>query len=1024
MNPQPQLRILLVEGNGADALTVQGALAQCFGGDFALTHVERLADACNRIEAEKFDVVLLDLMLPDSSGLDTFLRLSRHEPRVPLLVLTGLEDEGEGIKAMQQGAQDYLLKNQLQPPLLARAVRYAIERHQVAAELHESKGRLRIVTDTANVGLAAVDREHRYRYTNRAWAEFLELPTEDLVGKRMADRLGALYDDQIRRRLEMAFWGERVSHELVVPPSSPGREKRFFTVSYEPRANLLEPLVVVIIVDATERRQAHEALLTRHHQLQTLHAISTEVFTSTDLNAVVELILDKALSLGSFELGVVRLRDPEGNLFRAAALKGYLDPEATINRKIDLQNPATGMLNAHVVITKESITVEDVPASPGLADFKKEEVQSAILVPIMAAQEVLGTIQLGSRTPRTFSAELLRTLEALGNHVGIAIQKARLHQETQRSLERIRALHEVNTAITTTLDVQGILNILLEKLERFVPIVSAATVRLLKPAGGALNSLACRGVDRDEWILRQERGPITGRARQVVDSGAPVVIRNIESAPSAENRGFFRKHGLVSYLGVPLIAQSEIVGVLGLYTRHEHDFSSAEIDFVNTMAGQGAVAIHNAQLFVAVKRANEEAQALREINLAITSSLDLRTQIDVLFDKMLQLFSDCALTLRLRNKETGDFEALACRNVEEREWKRIVPKTGMGGLHQVASSRNPVAIIDLRHNRQVAYPDFLRRNGLVSYLGLPLTFQSEVIGVLGVFTRKRHEFTAGETDFMCRLAEQAAIAIHNSQLFERTRLQARELERADKVKDDFLSVMSHELRSPLNITMGYVGMMKDGLLGAITPEQKEALQKVLNHSVDQLRMVEEMLATTDLEARKIFVDRQWVDVSDILRQLQSDFDMIHDKNQPELIWDYPEERVPIATDGRKLRQVVQNLVANALKFTDQGKITVSAKTVSGFRERISIPGEREQECRGQSLEIKVSDTGLGIAPDKLDAIFEKFHQVDASASRSHGGLGLGLYIAKQFTELLGGKIELQSELGQGSTFTVTIPFGT
>jgi PAS domain S-box-containing protein len=856
MNPQPQLRILLVEGIGADALTVQRALAQCFGGDFALTHVERLEDTFNRIEAQKFDVVLLDLMLPDSSGLDTFLRLRRHEPRLPVLVLTGPEDEGAGIKAMQEGAQDYLFKNQIEPAILARAVRSAIERHQIAAELRESEERLRIVTDTANVGLAAVDREHRYRYANRAWAEFLELPIDDLVGQRMADRLGALYDDQIRRRLELAFWGERASHELVISPSSPGREKRFFTVSYEPRANLLEPIVVVIIVDVTERRQAHEALLARHQQLQTLHAISEEVFTSTNLNAVVELILDKALSLGSFELGVVRLRDPEGNLFRAVALKGYLDPEVAINRNIDLQNPATGMLNSHVVITKESIIVEDVPTSQGLADFKKEEVQSAILVPIIAAQEVLGTIQLGSRTPRKFPPELLRTLEALGNHVGIAIQKARLHQETQRSLERIRALHEVNTAITTTLDVQGILNILLEKLERFVPIVSVSTVRLLKPASGALNSLACRGVDRDDWMLRQERGPITGRARQVVERGAPVVIRNIESAPSAESRGFFRKYGLVSYLGVPLIAHNEIVGVLGLYTRHEHDFSRAEIDFVNTMAGQGAVAIHNAQLFEQI-------------------------------------------------------------------------------------------------------------NG-----------------------------------------------------------QARDLERANKVRDDFLSVISHELRSPLNITMGYVGMMKDGLLGAITPEQKEALQKVLNHSVDQLRMVEEMLATTDLEARKIFVDRQRVDVSDILRQLQSDFDMIHDKNQPELIWDYPEERVPIATDGRKLRQVVQNLVANALKFTDQGKITVSAKTVSGSRERISIPDEREQECRSQSLEIKVSDTGLGIASDKLDAIFEKFHQVDASATRSHGGLGLGLYIAKQFTELLGGKIELQSELGQGSTFTVTIPFGT
>jgi PAS domain S-box-containing protein len=857
MNPEPQFKILLVEENRTDALIAGSALTQLLDGDFALTHVERLADAFNRIEAEKFDVVLLDLMLPDSSGLDTIVRLRQHEPRLPMLVLTSLEDEEAGIKAVHEGAQDYLRKDQLQPPILERAIRYAIERHQMAVALRESEQRLHSVTGTANVGLATVDREHRYRYANRAWAEFLQLPTEDLVGQRMADRLGALYDDQIRHRLDLAFWGERVSHELVISPSSPGGENRFFTVSYEPRANLLEPVVVVIIVDVTERRQAHEALLARHQQLQTLYAISEEVFTSPDLNAVVDRILDKALSLGSFDLGVIRLRVPEGDVFRAEALRGYRDPDFARNRSIDLQNPEAVTLNSDVIVKKESIIVEDVPASRGLAVFKNEEVQSAILVPIMAVEEVLGTIQLGSRTPRRFPAELLRTLEALGNHVGIAIQKARLHEETQRSLERIRALHEVNTAITSTLDVQGIINILLEKLERFVPIVSASTVRLLKPGSGALSALACRGVDRDEWMLRQERGPIMGRARQVVNSRAPVAIRNIETAPSAESPGFFRKHGLVSYLGVPLIAHNEIVGVLGLYTRHEHEFSRAEVEFVNTLAAQGAMAIHNAQLF------------------------------------------------------------------------------------------------------------------------------------------------------------------------EQINMQARDLERANKVKEDFLSIMSHELRSPLNVTMGYVGMMKDGLLGAITPEQKAALQKVLNHSVDQLRMVEEILATTDLQARKILVDCQRVDVADILRQLQSDFDMTHAKNHPELIWDYPDEPVPIVTDKRKLRQVVQNLVANALKFTDRGKITVSA-TVGCRPERIVIPDQQtgEQSSRSQWLEIKVTDTGLGIPPEKLDSIFQKFQQVDASASRSHGGLGLGLYIAKQFIEILGGRIEVESELGHGSTFTVTLPVVT
>jgi PAS domain S-box-containing protein len=858
MNPEPKFKVLLVEENRTDGLIAGDALAPLFNGDFTLTHVERLADAFNRIEAEKFDVVLLDLMLPDSSGLDTFVRLRRREPRLPVLVLTGLEDQGEGIKAMQEGAQDYLIKDKLDPFTLARAVRYAIERHQIAAKLRESEERLHAVTDTANVALATVNREHRYRYTNRAWANFLHLSREDLVGQPMADQLGALYDEQIRHRLEMAFWGERVSHDLVVPSSRSGAEERSFTVFYEPRGNLLEPLVVVVLVDVTERRRAHEALLARHQQLQALHAISEEVFTSTDLNAVLEVILSEALSLGSFDLGVIRLREPEGNLFRTAALRGYRDPETTKNKSIDLQNPETGVFNFNAITKKELIIVEDVPVCPGLAEFKKEDVQSAILVPIMAARGVLGTIQLGNRTPRKFPVELLHTLEALGNHVGIAIQKARLHQETERSLESIRALHEVNTAITSTLDVHIILNILLEKLERFVPIVSASTVRLLKPGSGALSALACRGVNRDEWMLRQERGPIMGRARQVVNSRAPVAIRNIETAPSAESPGFFRKHGLVSYLGVPLIAHHEIVGVLGLYTRQEHEFSRAEIDFVNTLAGQGAVAIHNAQLFEQI-------------------------------------------------------------------------------------------------------------NG-----------------------------------------------------------QARELERANKVKDDFLSVMSHELRSPLNITVGYVGMMRDGLLGAITPEQSDALQKVLNHAADQVQMIEEILATTDLEARSILVDRQRVDGAEFLRQLQSDFDIIHDKDEPKLVWEIPEEPVPIVTDSRKLRQIVQNLVGNALKFTDRGAITVSAKTTLRAAEPRPIRDEQtgEQVGRSQWLEIKVSDTGVGIPPDELEVIFEKFHQVDASATRSHGGLGLGLYIAKRFTELLGGNIAVESEPGHGSTFTVTLPVAT
>jgi signal transduction histidine kinase len=392
----------------------------------------------------------------------------------------------------------------------------------------------------------------------------------------------------------------------------------------------------------------------------------------------------------------------------------------------------------------------------------------------------------------------------------------------------------------------------------------------------------------------------------------------------------------------------------------------------------------------------------------------------MLFDKMLQRFAGCVLTLRLLNKETGVFEAMACRNIDESEWKGTTPKIGIGGPHQVVSLRRPVAIADVQRDPRVAYPDFFRRCGLVSYLGVPLTFQADVLGVLGVFAREAHEFTDTEIDFVSSLAEQAAIAIHNAQLYERTRLQARDLEVANKVKDDFLSVVSHELRTPLNITIGYLGLMKEGLLGELTAEQKGALQKVMNHSADQLGMVDEILAATTLESRTVYLDRQRIDVMDILKELQADFEMLRQENQPALLWRCPQESLSIVTDRRKLRQVMQNLIGNALKFTESGAITVSVKAVSRLPAQLAFQHE-EFVGDGEWLEIKVSDTGGGIPPEKLNLIFDKFYQLDSSMTRPYSGLGLGLYIAKQYTELLGGTIHVESELGRGSTFTVTRP---
>jgi signal transduction histidine kinase len=304
--------------------------------------------------------------------------------------------------------------------------------------------------------------------------------------------------------------------------------------------------------------------------------------------------------------------------------------------------------------------------------------------------------------------------------------------------------------------------------------------------------------------------------------------------------------------------------------------------------------------------------------------------------------------------------------------------------------------------------------------------------VLSFYTKREHPFSAKEGEFLATLAGQTAIAIQNARHFEQTKKQAEELERSNKVKDEFLSVMSHELRTPLSVVMGYTEMIKEGILGEINPRQEEALQKVLNHAAEQLHMINSIMQTTQLESRATVPELHLVNLSEFLAHFQSDYELTHNKQEITLIWDYPSHPVPMVTDSGKLRQILLNLMDNAVKFTDQGSVTVSMRVVSRSDGGSTAPvrgkhagkrGTAAAEDPGKRwVEFKVADTGTGIPADQIPRAFDKFYQVDSSETRLYGGVGLGLYIARKFTELLRGAIDVWSEPGAGSTFTVRLPY--
>lgn len=433
------------------------------------------------------------------------------------------------------------------------------------------------------------------------------------------------------------------------------------------------------------------------------------------------------------------------------------------------------------------------------------------------------------------------------------------------------------------------------------------------------------------------------------------------------------------------------------------------------------------QLITERKRAEQRLTSLHEINIAMTSSLDLHAVLNVLMEKIDLFLPYTAVLVWLRNRESGLLERAACWNLDEEDWKGRKLASTPPLVKAAMEGKAPVVASNVQTDPRTLDPDLYRRHGLVSYLGVPLLTKGEALGVLVFLTREEHKFTNEEIVFLSTLAGQAAIAIHNSQLHEQAKNQALELEKANKVKDEFLGLVSHELRTPVNAVLGYAAMIQDGLYGEVHEEQRETLGKIINRSHDLLSMVNSLLEATRIEAGGVRLERNEVHLSEFLAEVRSTYDIRLDKELT-LIWDYPSDLPTLETDRDKLRHILQNLVNNAIKYTDRGSVTIAARMKEGSRQQAVGGGEEPSashlspQALEKWVEFKVTDTGIGIPKESLPSIFEMFRQVKGLKNGSRGGVGLGLHIVKKFAELLGGKIEVESELGKGSTFTVTMPW--
>jgi signal transduction histidine kinase len=410
--------------------------------------------------------------------------------------------------------------------------------------------------------------------------------------------------------------------------------------------------------------------------------------------------------------------------------------------------------------------------------------------------------------------------------------------------------------------------------------------------------------------------------------------------------------------------------------------------------------IERKRIEVQLEKQRARQAALHEVNRAITSTLDLHAVLEIFLEKVAELLPAVAISVRLVNDETGELEPLACRGLDEGSWKEVrMPLRSQS----VLVGGEVVVIPDLATDARTSGYDFPAHRGLNAYVGVPLKAQGKSLGVIGFYARARSGFTHDEIDLITTLAGQAAVAILNSRVHERLKSAHAALEETLEIKSVLVGVMAHELKTPIQIMLGSAELLASGLCGELNPDQLERIQAIEASGNELLELIKSALDMARLEHGKMPLSVSQVSVSELFAELKSESAAAFRQKGIELDIGLLWPGLTIRSDKVKLKEVLRNLLDNARKYTQSGKVTVEFAV-------------RDKE----TIEFCVRDTGVGISSELLPKIFDMFYQADTTA-KDQAAAGLGLNIVKRLVLAMAGQIEVSSEVGKGTTFRVILP---
>lgn len=573
---------------------------------------------------------------------------------------------------------------------------------------------------------------------------------------------------------------------------------------------------------------------------------------------------------------------------------------------------------------------------------------------------------------------------------------------------RKRAEEEKTGLLEVARDVSGMVDLdeILERVQRrtatLLPCDRVATFSW-NPQKQSLRVLAHHGFPPQQLAAAdtldfQPRQPLL----DLLLRGQTLVL-NETTNQSWFHAGALQRFSISAVMAVPLLVRGRMLGaLLAADTAPGGHFDAAQVQLFEAIARQVAVASEAAELYRSQQEEARVSRALAQVGEEMISSLNAPVLLSRLCELTTQMLGcDCSHTFLWRPNDAAYVPVFGYGDPPE-QWESIrllhIPPSAITTLLERLRTEDVVQLVGTGGDADEPAARLLAQFGLTAHMCVALRRGDEMIGFHAAHYRQRAvAFTPAQERIARGIAHLASMGLENARLVE-------ELEGANRIKSEFVATMSHELRTPLNVVIGYNELLLDGAFGDLTPEQLDPLQRVDRNARALLDLINSTLDLSRLDQERIPLDIEPVQLDELLEDVAREVREVADKPQLQFSCEVGGD-VPstLHTDPTKLKMVLKNLLSNAFKFTHEGRVAIRTARLDG------------------GVEICVTDTGIGIAPEAHGLIFEPFRQVDSSDTRRYGGTGLGLYIVHRLLSLLRGSVTVDSAPGKGATFRVWVP---